>query len=338
MKKSIIAIVLAVATLVTFIIPASAWTWAVDGQFEVAQHKTAIVDDGAITVDGVQDDAYLGAAKIEAFPDADPYFRGGAYDGLQAAGTADFYAYCAVDTTGLYVFASIEDTTIFASTNTDGNDGDCFQIYLDWCPPEYAHPQPEVMRQKYEFDGKGWDGSTYHNDYGISGLQLTGWLSADYNGVISSSRGFSPHTGLGELGTDPVVYVAKLIEGGWACEWFIPWGTPEQKEAVKNKEQFHCSIGFQSCDDTDLDDSKTPAKEENTHIRFDQRRELGLSYWANYAMLADLIWGEYPEGYWPVIAPAEGEKVDTSDSIVAVVAALAVAGAGVVLFSKKKED
>ena len=36
MKKSIIAIVLAVATLVTFIIPASAWSWKTDGKFEVA--------------------------------------------------------------------------------------------------------------------------------------------------------------------------------------------------------------------------------------------------------------------------------------------------------------
>ena len=53
MKKSIIAIVLAVATLVTFIVPASAWSWKDDAQFEVAQHNAPIVEDGAIVKNSV---------------------------------------------------------------------------------------------------------------------------------------------------------------------------------------------------------------------------------------------------------------------------------------------
>ena len=106
---------------------------------------------------------------------------------------------------------------------------------------------------------------------------------------------------------------------------------------VANGEQFHCGIGFQACDDADIDDTCTPGTEENNFIKFDQRKELGLSYWADYSMLADVMWGEYPKGYWATGAD-ETVTVDTADTIVAVVAALAVAGAGVVLFSRKKED
>ena len=339
MKKSIIAIVLAVATLVTFIVPASAWSWKDDAQFEVAQHNAPIVEDGAITVDGDLDALYTTGTKIVSYPDEDPYFRGGAYEAIKEDGDGSFEAYIAVDTTGLYVWAQINDTTIFETTNTNGNDGDCFQIYFDWCTPDIAHPRPKQLYDAYVLDGVGWAYGPYKSSYGVSGLQYIGWLSADYNGVLSSSAGFNPHSSLGPDATDAVVYAAKLVDGGWSCEFFVPWRDDEQKEMVANGEQFHCGIGFQSCDDADIDNLCTPDKEENNFITFDQRRELGLSYWADYSMLADVIWGEYPAGYWTngVEVPEE-EEVSTADTVIAIVAALVVAGAGVVLFSKKRED
>ena len=337
MKKSIIAIVLAVATLVTFIIPASAWSWKTDGKFEVAAWTAAKVADGTIKLDAELDSAYLAGTKIESYPDEDPYFRGGAYADLKDKGDGSFYAYIAVDTTGMWVFCEIKDTTIFAETNTNGNDGDCMQLYFDWCTPDIAHPRPATLYEMYELDGQGWAYGPYKSTYGVSGLQYIGWVSADYNGALTGSAGFSPTTALGPDATDAVGYEAKLVDGGWACEFFIPWRDDEQKDMVAAGQQFHCGIGFQACDDADIDDTCTPGTEENNFIKFDQRKELGLSYWADYSMLADVMWGEYAPDYFGDAAGG-GVEVNTADTIVAVVAALAVAGAGVVLFSRKKED
>jgi len=338
MKKSIIAIVLAVATLVTFIIPASAWSWKEDAKFEVAAHTAAKVADGTIKLDAELDSAYLAGTKIESYPDENPYFRGGAYAPIKGNGDATFYAYIAVDTTGMWVFSEIKDTTIFAETNTNGNDGDCMQLYFDWCTPDIVHPRPAELTEMYELDGSGWAYGPYKSTYGVSGLQYIGWVSADYNGALTGSAGFSPTTSLGPDATDAVGYEAKLVDGGWACEFFIPWRDQEQKDMVAAGEQFHCGIGFQACDDADIEDTCTPGVEENCNIMFDQRNELGLSYWADYSMLADVMWGEYADDYFIPVGGSEEIVVDTADTIVAVVAALAVAGAGVVLFSRKKED
>jgi hypothetical protein len=237
----------------------------------------------------------------------------------------------------MWVFCEIKDTTIFAETNTNGNDGDCMQLYFDWCTPDIAHPRPETLYEMYELDGAGWAYGPYKSTYGVSGLQYIGWVSGDYNGALTGSAGFSPTTSLGPDATDAVGYEAKTIEGGWVCEFFIPWRDQEQKDMVAAGQQFHCGIGFQSCDDADIEDTCTPGKEENCYIKFDQRKELGLSYWADYSMLADVMWGEYADDYFQTAGGGD-VTVDTADTIVAVVAALAVAGAGVVLFSRKKED
>jgi LPXTG-motif cell wall-anchored protein len=91
-------------------------------------------------------------------------------------------------------------------------------------------------------------------------------------------------------------------------------------------------IGFQACDDSDINNVISPDKEENIGIRFDQRKELGLSYWADYSMLADIVWSERLEK-----VPSES-TVETSDSMPAILVALVLSGAGIVVFSKKKKD
>ena len=332
MKKSILAVVLSIAMLVTCVLPAfaeeEAWTWADDG-YTVAQHYAPIVAAGTIKVDGQLDDAYLNATKVESFKDAEPYFRGGAYEPIKDAGKGDFFAYIVVDNTGMYIYADIVDTTLFETTNGNGNDGDCFQIYFDWTPADNMHPTPEA-RAEMEAAGNTWDYGTYKSTYGsgLASMQYLGWLSGDYNGVVGGSAGFAPHDQIGE-NFEGIQYVAAKKDGGWVCEWFVPWRDADQKAAIDAGEQFHCSIGFQSCDDADIDDTCTPGVEENCAIKFDQIKDLGLSYWADYSMLADVVWtNDAP----PIINPP------TSDSVIAVVAAIAVAGAGVALFAKKRED
>ena len=337
MKKTLLIIFLVIVMLVYFIIPVAAWSWKTDGKFEVASYDVPIVEEGTIKVDVELEPEYRNGTKIVSYPDETPYLRNKAkYGSVHDEANANFFAYIAVDTTGMFIYAEIEDTTIFENTNDKGNDGDCLQIYFDWCTEDIVHPEPHVLYYLYELDGIGWNSGSYKSTYTVGGLQYLGWLSADYNGAISAMGGFSPHTGLGPDATDSVVYEAKLIDGGWACEWFIPWRDQEQKDMIYKGEQFHCGIGFQACDDSDIDNVCSPDLEENVAIKFDQRREMGLSYYAYYDMLADVRWGEYPDiiDVWPIHPdPIEG---NTSDSMVAVVASLVVAGAGVALFSKKK--
>ena len=82
MKKTIIAIILAVATLATLVLPTSAaWSWADDGEYQVASYNVPIVEEGTITVDVELDAAYLNGTKITSYPDEAPYKRGG-YDSV----------------------------------------------------------------------------------------------------------------------------------------------------------------------------------------------------------------------------------------------------------------
>ena len=339
MKKTLLITFVIAVMLLNFIIPAYAWNWYEDAKCEVAEYGVYVAEEGEIKIDGERDEAYLKSTKIESYEDESPYFRHSKYyDEYKDITKGQFVAYVVIDTLGMYIYAEIEDVTIFEELDDNGNTGDCFQIYFDWCPPDIVHPSPRELYEMYELDGSGWAYGPYKSTYGVSGLQYLGWVSGDYNGALTGSAGFSPTTSLGPDATDAVGYEAKTVEGGWVCEFFIPWRDQEQKDMVAAGEQFHCGIGFQACDDADIEDTCTPGKEENCYIKFDQRRELGLSYWADYSMLADVMWGEYADDYFIPVGGSEEIVVDTADTIVAVVAALAVAGAGVVLFSRKKED
>ena len=90
MKKSLIALVLAVATLVTFIIPASAWSWENDGKFEVASYDVAIVEEGTIVIDGKMEAAYTDSQKI--ISDGKNYYKRAGYDPIWANAKGDFFA------------------------------------------------------------------------------------------------------------------------------------------------------------------------------------------------------------------------------------------------------
>lgn len=358
MKKSIIAIVLAVATLVTFIIPASAWSWKTDGKYEVTSHKAALVTEtGHFTIDAEMEDEYRDGTKIESYPDEEPYRRGEwkEHQDILDVTRGEFFAYIAVDPAGMYIYAEIEDETIFDS-DRDGNanEGDMLQIYLDWCEPDpdpmydMMHPSATAMYNLYLMEGEHWEGEksiNYRGMYGASGMMYLGWIAGDYHETITTAWGFSPYQYLGLYADKAIEYAADTTSSGWKCEWFIPWREESQSERIARGEQFHCGIGFQAADDSDLYDvvdyqeGGKPMPEKSVGITFDQRQEIGLGYYINYASLADVMWADsYPDGYLKDDS-AGGEEIDTSDSVIAIVAALGIAGAGVVLFStKKKED
>ena len=279
-------IVLAEA-IAMMVIPASAasWSWQANGKFEVASYNAQIVKDGSIKVDASLEDVYLKGTKITSYPDEEPYRRPG-YESIWDDARGNFEAYVALDTNGMYIYAEIEDITIHSSTNDDGNDGDFFQIYLDWCTSDIVHPTPAEMYSMYN-SGNAFNGPTYSRTYNVQGLQYIGYLSADYYGKIAAAGGFAPYDQLGPNGTDSVDYEAKLIDGGWACEWFIPWRDQEQKDMIKNGKQFHLGIGLQVGDDTDINNIKSG--EKDVGICYDQRKEMGLQYWNDYTRLSDIV-------------------------------------------------
>lgn len=338
MKKTLLITLTVSLLLISFAVPASAWSWKDDAKFEVAEYCVPNAEEGEIKIDGELDEVYLYGTKIESYDDEESYFRYPKFKNEYGKITkGQFVAYVAVDAAGLFVYAEIEDVTIFDELDDNGNSGDCFKIYLDWCTPDIVHPRPRKLYEMYSYDGVGWNYGSYRSSYSVAGLQYLGWISCDYKNNIAASGGFAPYDALGPEATDSVLLETKLIDGGWACELFIPWRDEEQKEIIANEEQFHCSLGMQACDDSDINNVITPDKEENVGIRFDQRKELGFSYWSDYSMLSDIRWSYFEHIDSPNCA-LPSEEVPTSDSAISIVCTLAVSGAGIVVFSKKKKD
>ena len=132
----------------------------------MASYNAAIVDDYSIIVDAELDAGYTTGTKITSYQDEEPYKRSdwNAYPWIQELADADFFAYIAVDTEGMYIYAEIEDATIF-DEDRDGNanEGDYIQIYLDWCEPNadpmlnMKHPSPEEMYEQYLLEGTKWE-------------------------------------------------------------------------------------------------------------------------------------------------------------------------------------
>ena len=344
MKKSIIAIVLAIATLVTFIIPASAYDmewWVTQENFEIPAYDVVIVEDGTIVIDGKMDSAYADSQRIESHPEQ---YRRDKYQQVWADVKADFFAYIVVDVNGLYIYAEIEDGTIFDTLDTNAQSGDRLQVYFDWTTPEMMHPSAEQMYEDYLLDGTIWEPlqnpSPYLSMWGISGQQYLGNISIDYRDNVYGTWGFGPAQSLGIDGNGMVEVATTITKNGWTGEMFVPWREDAQKEAIANGEQFHCGIGIQVSDDADIDELVSPGVEMDAGAAYDRKYDIGLHYWNRYSSLADVIWGEYPEGYFNVAGADQtpADVIDTSDVIIPVVAALAVAGAGVVIFSKKRKE
>ncbi len=286
MKKIswILAFVIVIQSIFVIQIPASAWAWETDGMYQVPSYDAAIVKDGSINVDAVLDYGYLSSTKITEYPEAVPYTRSG-YSSVVNDAKGNFEAYVVADTKGMFIYAKISDSTIFDTVNSNGNDGDYFSIYFDWLE---THPAPEDR-------SSSWSAADYMNTYGKD--QNLGWLSADYHGNIAGSRGFKSYTKFGPNKNQSILYEAKIVDGGWACEWFIPWKDQAQMDAIARGEQIPCGIGFQVGDDSDINNIVTPDKEQDVVIRFDQRKEMAIGYYLDYSKLANVNFIKHEESY-----------------------------------------
>lgn len=315
MKKPTLLILVSIILLLSFTLP----VFAEDlyEMVEITQYNIAIVEKGTITVDGVFDEAYLGSTKITYYDDEEvaSTLKDATYIDLT---DGRFFAYVVVDTEGMYVYAEIEDKTMYNTASQDGAI-DKFTIYLDFY--SYADMHPQVGNYVYK-DVSDWgdvDLRTYVA-YGKFGnfSKYSGWVGCNYNGVARGKYVFNPR----EPQMENLQYKAakRADETGWIAEWFIPWLMDEQGEAIARGEQFHCGIGF-GVDDDPIGDGKGFVR------RYDQPKKLGVNYSINESLLADLIWGERPD-----------PTPETSDTFVAVVTVLIISGAGVVIFSRKKRS
>ena len=280
MKKKVLSMLLAVIVIAQIFtvlcVTASAWSWSTDGKYLVNSYNASIVSDGAITVDAKLDHMYLTGTKITNYPT--PFVRTAYSEEVRALADGRFFAYVAADTKGMYIYAEVKDKTIASSLNKDGNDGDFVNIYFDWLD---THPEAEDRTD-------AWSASDYMGTYGKD--QNLGWLSADYYGNITGSRGFSSYRSFGPNKNQAAVLKTRFTDDGWALEWFIPWKDKAQSTAIANGQQIPCDIGFEVGDDSSLDDGT----EQNVNIYYDQRYEICGSYYADYSRLSNVT---FVKGY-----------------------------------------
>ena len=317
MKKPTLLILISIILLLSFTLPVFADN--LPDPIEIAQYNVAIVEKGTIGVDGLLEDAYLSSTKIVNY-DEDPLVNKNFNTDDVNRADARFFAYVVVDTEGMYVYAEIKDGTMLDTPNSEPSLGDYFAIYIDLHPYSEMHLQagnlvyPIPISEPYLTSSYTWDPHSWRSAPCEEEIRLCG----DYNGKFTWY--FNLYSG---NKTPKYIAGKREDETGWIIEWFVPWLTDDQGNAIARGEQFHCSVGFESGDDSCIDDGK-----ENAVVRrFDQSKALGYWYSSRNAWRSDLIWGERPD-----------PTPETSDTAIAVISALIISGAGVVIFSRKKRS
>ena len=147
-------------------------------------------------------------------------------------------AWVITDGTGLYVYAEVEDSTIYPLEAR--GDGDMVQVYVDMVNDA---AETGLTGTAYKQTGKD-----QNKKLGIC------WVGPD--GTYTGSWGYG--------GVAEVAGTARAIDGGYACELYIPF--PENVNKL-------IGIGFEVHDDTDGDGKRNA-------IWYD--RADGGSYWNNY--------------------------------------------------------
>ena len=241
----------------------------------------AVIDiKDSISVDGEKDEIYNSTSKIVSHKDVYEV----SYSAEKPNG--DFEAWIVLGQKGMYIYAEIKDNTQTHSLKTGC--GDYIKLYLDWCTSDLVHPSDD-KKAELKASGRPWDPvNDYRDIYGISGLQYIGWLQGYSNGMVRGGMGFAPIDSLGPDENDTVVYKSIDTDDGWACEWFIPWRDDEQKQMIKDNEQFHIGFGIEVGDDTAVKDGESKVAVK----RFDQNKKDGIEYVKDYSLLVDLDFGE----------------------------------------------
>lgn len=163
----------------------------------------------SITIDAVKDASYVTKVSIDYKP----------LESKAPAGNAESAAWITYKDGYLYFYAEITDSTI---TTTSGDDGDLFQIYID-----YINNHAE----------SGLTGDPYRKKEGSN--KKLGWIYVKPDGSAKGTWGFS---GIEFTST------AKTIEGGYAIEIQVPF-------AASNYMSDKIGIGFEVKDDSDGDGS-----------------------------------------------------------------------------------
>ncbi len=338
MKKTLLAVLLCVAMLLSAALPAF-------GAYDVANiHKYSVyVTDQKITVDGQPEDVYYKSTKIQSVKEGQ-YYRTVDDNGVplpdevKAAARGEFVAYVVATKDGLYIYMEVDDITMHPNDpdyDTDPTTGDALQLYFDWVPDEFACSKdvaPDI----------GSD--VYRQTYGMSGGRFIGWIIIDYDNNIRSAWGFDNFLAQGGA------TATRIREGeGWACEVFVPWRDPVEgidpeggiPELLQSKKQFNCNIGLQTADDSyTKEQAQDPAYgrmkdgvivEKDVTLLYDQVPDHAMAYWWNYELLSILEFNYDDYGTDEPTPP-------TSDATVAIVAALVVAGAGLAVLTMKKKE
>lgn len=250
-----------------------------------------------IELDGQLDSAYLESTRL-----AD---NGNKWSGSKRQ--IKFTAYARGTLKGLYFWIETDDATMNNVHDTNAEQGDMVQIYLDWTENYLSH----------EITGKKVD-EYRHNDAGFYG----GWYAFDYEGNIAVTNDISALKSEVEIAV--VKYENPDWDGedltkqymGYAVEGFIPWNERMLDQIGAHSSNIHLGIGFAVSDDetynyndANITDSteKTHKGDYRTSIAFDTNK--GVSYYNHYEWLPDynLVYSEGLPYYGELIA----DKVDS---------------------------
>ena len=170
----------------------------------------------APTVDAIKEDGYTTKIEINQHIIIK--------EGYETSGKGRATAWVTNSNYGLYIYAEIQDSTLYA---TDEDDGDMFNVYIDFIN---SH-------------GKlGLTGGDYRTTEGKAGK--LGRIRVKPDGSVSLSWGFA--------NVEKFKSAFKTISGGYAVELYIPF-------PKANNEGRDIGLGFEVKDDVDGDGSRDSA-------------------------------------------------------------------------------
>ncbi len=192
-----------------------------EGLKDIMVDRTGLIGVGTAVVDGEYDEAYAAGQKISTRNFlGKPYFK---------KGQPNVDATIIHDDKGLYIYATVEDTTIYDHEfYQEGNEGnDNVQFYIDFAR---------------DYEEKGVTGGDYKAT-GTAGSRRLGFVCVGPTGVVYSNWGFKAADGT----VDPEIKAAaKRIDGGYVIEVFIPFASEDIMGDI-------VSIGMQLNNDTNQD-------------------------------------------------------------------------------------
>ena len=192
-----------------------------EGLKDIMVDRTGLIGVGTAVVDAEYDEVYAAGQKISTRNFlGKPYFE---------KGQPNVDATIIHDDKGLYIYATVEDTTIYDHEfYQEGNEGnDNVQFYID-----FARDYDKLNK--------------YGDDYkktGEKGSRRLGFVCVGPTGVVYSNWGFKAADGT----VDPEIKaMAKRIDGGYVIEVFIPFASEDIMGDI-------VSIGMQLNNDTNQD-------------------------------------------------------------------------------------